>query len=81
MQHNQENYWRYYERVFDLIRPGGLIAIDNVLWVGRVIQPDAQDEETNAVREFNAKLQQDDRVLLSLVPIADGLSLAWKKIT
>lgn len=76
---DKENYWRYYDRVFHLVRPGGLIAIDNVLWAGRVIQPNAQDEGTTAIREFNAKLLQDDRVVLSLVPIADGLSLVWKK--
>lgn len=78
---DKENYWRYYDRVFHLIRPGGLIAIDNVLWAGRVIQPNAQDEGTNAIRAFNAKLLQDDRVILSLIPIADGLSLVWKKTT
>lgn len=76
---DKENYGHYYDRVFHLIRPGGLIAIDNVLWSGRVIQPDVQDEGTIAIRAFNAKLMQDDRVVLSLVPIADGLTLAWKK--
>ena len=76
---DKENYAHYYDRVFHLIRPGGLIAIDNVLWSGRVIQPDAQDQGTIAIREFNAKLMQDDRVVLSLVPIADGLTLVWKK--
>lgn len=76
---DKENYRHYYDRVFRLIRPGGLIVIDNVLWSGRVAQPDAQDEGTLAMREFNTQLQQDERVVLSLVPIADGLSLAWKK--
>lgn len=73
------NYWNYYERCLQLVRPGGLIAIDNVLWNGRVIDPQVQDESTNAIRAFNAKLHQDDRITLSMVAIADGLSLAVKK--
>jgi predicted O-methyltransferase YrrM len=62
-----------------LVRPGGLIAIDNVLWSGRVADPDIQDNRTKKIRAFNDSLYQDDRVVLSLVPIADGLTLAMKK--
>ena len=73
------NYEGYYERSLQLIRPGGLIAIDNVLWGGRVADPQVQDDSTQAIREFNQKLHDDERVSLSLVPIADGLTLALKR--
>jgi predicted O-methyltransferase YrrM len=69
----------YYERSLQLIRPGGLIAIDNVLWSGRVADPHNQENETLAIRALNAKLSQDERVTLSLVTIADGLTLALKR--
>jgi predicted O-methyltransferase YrrM len=73
------NYENYYDRAFQLIRPGGLIAIDNVLWSGRVADPDDHDKLTQTIRAFNQKLAKDDRVVLSLLPIADGLTLALKK--
>lgn len=73
------NYENYYERCLALVRPGGLIAIDNVLWGGSVADPDDQSEDTVAIRDFNARLHKDDRVFISLVPIADGLTLALKK--
>jgi predicted O-methyltransferase YrrM len=72
------NYENYYERSLELIRPGGLIAIDNVLWSGKVADPELQDNQTNKIRAFNRKLHQDSRITLSLVPIADGLTLAIK---
>ncbi len=73
------NYWNYYERVLKLLRPGGLAAFDNVLWHGGVIDDGAQDAETRAIREFNARLHQDTRVWLSLVATGDGLMLALKR--
>jgi predicted O-methyltransferase YrrM len=73
------NYENYYERSLQLIRPGGLIAIDNVLWSGRVADPEDQDKRTEAIRSFNQKLFRDERVAISLVPIADGLTLARKQ--
>ncbi len=73
------NYENYYDRAFQLIRPGGLIAIDNVLWSGRVADPNDHDKITQTIRAFNQKLAQDDRVVLSLLPIADGLTLALKR--
>lgn len=73
------NYQGYYERSLQLIRPGGLIAIDNVLWGGRVADHQVQDNSTQAIRAFNEKLHHDERVSLSLVPIADGLTLALKR--
>ncbi|MBD2663835.1 caffeoyl-CoA O-methyltransferase [Richelia sinica FACHB-800] len=72
------NYENYYERSLQLVRPGGLIAIDNVLWSGRVADPENQENSTNVIRAFNQKLHQDQRVTLSLVPIGDGLTLARK---
>lgn len=76
---DKANYEKYYERSLELIRPGGLIAIDNVLWSGRVVDSQIKDNQTNSIRAFNQKLHQDQRVTLSLVPIADGLTLALKR--
>ena len=73
------NYQQYYERSLELIRSGGLIAIDNVLWSGRVIDDHCGDPNTEAIREFNKKLYQDERVSISMVPIGDGLTLACKQ--
>lgn len=73
------NYAGYYERSLQLIRPGGLIAIDNVLWSGKVANPAAEAPSTRTIQAFNAKLHSDDRVFISLVPIADGLTLARKR--
>ena len=76
---DKENYDNYYERALRLVRPGGLIAIDNVLWSGRVADPEAQGESLAAIRALNAKLHGDERVALSLVPIGDGLTLALRR--
>ncbi|WP_193195836.1 class I SAM-dependent methyltransferase [Nostoc sp. MG11] len=75
---DKSKYDDYYERSLQLVRPGGLIAIDNVLWSGRVADPQVQDNRTKKIRAFNQKLHQDVRVSLSLIPIADGLTLALK---
>jgi caffeoyl-CoA O-methyltransferase len=75
---DKENYANYYERAMVLVRPGGLVAIDNVLWHGDVTDASRTDAETEAIRAFNRKLQADDRVSLSLVPLGDGLTLACK---
>lgn len=76
---DKENYDNYYERCLKLIRQGGLIVIDNVLWSGQVADPNIQDRSTTAIRAFNKKLHQDERISLSMIPIADGLSLARKR--
>lgn len=76
---DKENYPGYYERVLQLLKPGGLVAIDNVLWNGSVIDPDRDDVDTAAIRDFNLKLKDDERVDISLVPIGDGLTLARKR--
>ena len=70
------NYAGYYERSLRLVRSGGLIAIDNVLWSGRVADPANQDESTLAIRALNAAIATDERVDVAMVPIADGLTLA-----
>jgi predicted O-methyltransferase YrrM len=69
----------YYERVLELLRPGGLIANDNTLWFGSVIDPSCQDPDTRAILAFNTALHTDTRVHISLVPIADGLTFALKR--
>src|SRR5437660_6229449 len=69
---DKENYLNYYERCLRLVRPGGLIAIDNVLWHGDVIDPAKQDPDTRAIREFNERVSRDDRVWISMLPISDG---------
>ena len=76
---DKTNYADYYERALKLVRAGGLIAIDNVLWSGRVADQSDQDKDTVAIREFNEKLYHDERITLSLIPIADGLTLALKR--
>ena len=76
---DKENYDTYYEQCLALLRPGGLIMIDNVLWGGRVIDEQVQDEDTVAIRAINRKLKSDDRVDLSMIPVADGLTLARKR--
>lgn len=73
------NNEEYYERSLQLVRPGGLIAIDNVLWGGKIADPQVQDNSTLAVRALNQKLHHDERVTLSLIPIGDGLTLALKR--
>ncbi|WP_416675356.1 class I SAM-dependent methyltransferase [Egbenema bharatensis] len=76
---DKSNYDNYYERALQLVRTGGLIAIDNVLWSGQVADPEVQDTRTTAIRTLNQKIQQDQRVVMCLVPIADGLMLAMKR--
>ncbi len=75
---DKTSYQAYYERALTLIRVGGLIAIDNTLWEGRVADPTARDADTQAIRDFNRHLRDDGRVQQCLVPIGDGLSLALK---
>jgi predicted O-methyltransferase YrrM len=72
---DKPNYDGYVERALRLVRAGGLIAIDNTLWDGRVADPSVQDESTQAIRALNEKLSNDERVDLALTPIGDGLTL------
>jgi len=73
------NYDHYYELCLQLVRPGGLITIDNVLWGGAVSNDGINDVDTSSIRALNDKLYQDERIELSLVPIGDGLTLAMKR--
>ncbi len=72
-------YHAYYERLLRLIRPGGLIAVDNTLWSGAVADPGDRAADTLAIREFNDRLLADQRIDLSLLPIGDGLTLARRR--
>lgn len=76
---DKANYDAYYEGALKLLRKGGLIAIDNVLWGGRVADPKRKDADTAAIRKLNAKILKDKRVTASLLPIGDGLTLARKR--
>jgi predicted O-methyltransferase YrrM len=76
---DKPNYIRYYEYCLQLVRPGGVIAVDNVLWNGEVINADNQNENTNIIRILNKIIVNDDRVTMSMLPISDGLTLARKK--
>ena len=76
---DKPNYDGYYERVLKLLRPGGLIAIDNVLWSGAVADPAITDESTTALRALNAKIHADSRVDMALATIGDGVMLAVKR--
>ena len=72
------NYLAYYERCLRLVRPGGLIAVDNTLWSGRVADPAVTEGDTVAIRAFNDALHADERIALCLLPVGDGLTLALK---
>ena len=69
-------YLAYYERLMKLVRPGGLIAVDNTLWSGDVADPDNRESDTVALREFNDILHKDPRIELAMLPVGDGLTLA-----
>ena len=76
---DKTNYDGYYERALKLLRQGGLIVIDNVLWSGAVADPKRNDADTAALRALNRKLHGDERIDLSLLPLADGITLARKR--
>jgi caffeoyl-CoA O-methyltransferase len=73
------NYLAYYERCLQLLRRGGLIAIDNTLWSGDVANPDNQESDTASLRRFNEALHRDERIDLAMLPVGDGLTLALKR--
>lgn len=72
-------YKEYYEGLLKLVRPGGLIIVDNVLWYGKVADPEVQDKQTDAIREFNEFVTNDERVTYTMVPVGDGLSFCRKR--
>ena len=73
---DKKNYKKYYEQCLKLVRPGGLIILDNVLWFGSVIDGTRQDEDTRAIRDINILISEDKRVTPSMIPVGDGLTLA-----
>ncbi|XP_075751837.1 catechol O-methyltransferase domain-containing protein 1-like isoform X2 [Rhipicephalus microplus] len=76
---DKENCDKYYERSLQLHRKNGLIAIDNVLWRGLVYDPSDKSTEVAALREFNKKLHEDERIDVCLLPLRDGITIAWKR--
>lgn len=76
---DKTGYVDYYERCLELVRPNGLILVDNTLWYGRVADPEVMDESTAAIRHFNRYVADDRRVDLALVPVADGLTCCRKR--
>jgi caffeoyl-CoA O-methyltransferase len=78
---DKQNYEQYYDMAFELIRPGGLIAIDNTLWSGSVADPASNEPATRAIRRLNEKIRHDTRVMRSLLPIGDGLTLLLKPVS
>ena len=73
------NYLGYYERCLRLVRCGGIVAIDNTLWQGRVLDASDESDDTEAIRALNRTLRDDERISLSMLPIGDGLTLARKR--
>ena len=75
---DKENYKNYYNLSLELIKKGGFILIDNVLWKGDVADPSKNDQLTNAIREFNSLIKKDDRVEKTILPIGDGVTICRK---
>ena len=76
---DKANYLAYYQHCLDLVRPGGLVLVDNVLWGGYVADPSQTDEDTEGIRNLNLHILQDSRVDISMLPIGDGLTIARKR--
>lgn len=76
---DKSGYDHYYEACLHLVRPGGLILLDNVLWSGKVADPEVQDPDTTAIRQLNAKIAADARVEACLLTVGDGVMVARKK--
>ena len=76
---DKSNYDNYYERILRLVRRGGVVAIDNTIWSGRVANPEETDPDTVAIRKLNEKLHRDERVGLSMLTVGDGLTLAMRR--
>ena len=75
---NKDGYEAYYEKSLALLRPGGMMMVDNVLWKGYVFDPDNRDEETRFIRQFNQNRKGDQRVEISMIPVGDGITLVRK---
>jgi len=76
---DKNNYINYYETCMKLIRPGGIIAVDNTVWSGKILRDDIQDDDTNTIRQLNDMVAKDQRVDSTLLNMADGVLLAFKK--
>lgn len=76
---DKKNYSNYYDLIIDKMAPGGIILADNVLWSGKVIDESAKDKDTIAIKEYNLKVQEDDRVDNMLLPLRDGIMMARMK--
>jgi predicted O-methyltransferase YrrM len=76
---DKSNYDAYYEACLKLVRTGGLIALDNMLWGGKVVEPDVHDDDTDALRALNTKIRDDKRVDGCLLTVGDGVMLARKR--
>ena len=76
---DKNNYPNYYELALQLLMPNGIIIIDNMLWHGDVADENTNDSQTNTIRNLNKKIQKDERVNFSLLPLSDGLSFIRKK--
>ncbi len=76
---DKENYVRYFEYALELSKPGALILVDNVLWGGKVANDTVHDTDTVAIRDLNARLHNDDRIELAMLPLGDGLTIAVKR--
>jgi caffeoyl-CoA O-methyltransferase len=75
---DKQNYGAYFDRCLGLLRRGGLIAVDNVLWSGKVADPATDDHDAKVIHAFNKRLRNDPRVTSCMIPIADGVTLAMK---
>lgn len=76
---DKKNYWSYFELVIDKVRSGGVILADNVLWSGKIVDPEKKDKDTLALREFNRNVQDDPRVENVIIPLRDGITMIRKK--
>jgi caffeoyl-CoA O-methyltransferase len=76
---DKESYWTYYSELVPRLRTGGVIAVDNVLWSGRVLEAEPQEENTRSLKEFNDKVVQDPRVDVVMLSVGDGVSLIYKR--
>ena len=76
---DKTGYAKYYDCALELVRPGGVIMVDNVLWSGRIADPKETDADTVALRAFNEKVHADTRVFHTLLPLGDGVTLALKR--
>jgi caffeoyl-CoA O-methyltransferase len=76
---DKSEYPAYYDRVFELVRPGGIMLWDNVLWGGEVIHPEVDDPGVRGIRELNQRLATDQRISVAMLPLADGVTLVRKR--